>query len=57
MVSKDDIQKAAKIYKAKIGTIQMTNQFLMEQKGFTYTECLEAMNLASNGECLKAIWG
>jgi len=57
MPSKEDMRKAVGIYNLPQGTIQQKNKFLMQEKGFSYTDCLEALNIASNGEVIEAILG
>jgi len=38
-------------------TQQMKMQFIIEEKGLTMTEYLEALNIASNGELVKTALG
>jgi len=56
MATQEDLRKAVKLYKDRKmgGTVQMKNQWLMNEKGFTFQECLEAMNMATNGEVLRS---
>ena len=58
MVSEKDMKKAVMFYKKAKGTVQQINAFLMEKKGFTFTECLEAMNTATENALLKSagVW-
>jgi hypothetical protein len=58
MVSKEDMRKAVRIFKDGKGTVQMKIDWLMRTKGFTYVECLEAMNEATDNALLKSagVW-
>ena len=58
MVSKEDMRKAVRIFKDSKGAVQMKIDWLMRTKGFTYAECLEAMNEATENALLKSagVW-
>lgn len=54
MVTESDRRKAIKIFKEAKGTVQMKIAFLMKKKGFSYVDCLDAMNEAGDNALLKS---
>lgn len=54
MVTTEEIKKAVGFFKLKKGTVQQKIDYLMRKRGFTYIECLEAMNEAGDNALLKS---
>jgi hypothetical protein len=46
MVTETEFNKAVGLYKDPQGSVQHTNRFLMDKKGFTFAECYDAMQQA-----------